>query len=67
MTEVTEKKVKKPVYKMSKDLTFLLAGEGRAVRMLFLEAAAHAAKVKNSSVRRADVGVARGADQDDGT
>ncbi len=69
MTEVstTEKKVKKPVYRMSKELTFLLAGQDREIRMLFLEASAFATRVKNSSVRRADVGVARGADQDDGT
>lgn len=40
--------------------------EERAIRELFMEAHAHHKKVKNSSVRRADVGVARGSDQDDG-
>ena len=62
MTEVM--KSKKPVYKMSKELKFLLAGQTRETRMMFLAADAFALKVKNSSVRRADVGVARGADQD---
>lgn len=36
------------------------------VRKLFVEAHAHFRKVKNGQIRRADVGVARGTDQDDG-
>jgi len=39
----------------------------REVRKLFIEAHAHYRKVKTGAIRRADVGVARGTDQDDGT
>ena len=39
----------------------------REIRKLFIEAHAHYRKVKTGAIRRADVAVARGADQDDGT
>lgn len=38
----------------------------REIRKLFIQAHAHYKKVKNGAIRRADVGVARGTDQDDG-
>jgi hypothetical protein len=43
------------------------AHEDRALRELFMEAHAAFKRAKNSSIRRSDVGVARGSDQDDAT